>query len=1090
VRGSFTRVVGPLTALLVAGLIAAAARAEWKTFGPSDGIFGSTVTALLEDRDQVLWIGTNEGLVRCDGISVRNLAFADLSHGRAMDYIRAIAEDDSGAVWIATNDGVIRMSEAADSLVLITSESTGGGLAGNDVRSLWTAEPGVIWFGSARGLSRLDRTLSAWESFTMASTAGGLPGDQVNAVGVDDVGTVWVGTTSGAASYAQDRRTWRTYRASGTGQGPPSDVIAAVAPDRAGNVWFATDRGVARFSPGGNSWRVFSSLGTAEGPASLRGNAVLSDLSGDVWVATEVGASRYRPLTDRWSNYDRATTGGALSGTTINCLARGSTGRFWLGTFGAGVAMFDGSEWIHHRSGDPLGGPVRDYIHTVAVAPDSVLWVGTARGATCFDGRKWLSFTRSTTGSGLVGDDVQAILPVAAARRIMFGTTSGISILTVPDSTWTTYSRESTQAGLPDDWVTSLLRDSTGGVWAGTLSGLGRFDPVHNSWEGFTAASTSGGLLDERVNGGVCARDGTLWFCTASGVCELDPDDGTWRSFTTGSTEGAIEGQQVMAGLEDDGGNLWFGTDAGITRLNRETGRWESYSSRSTGGGLVPGGVRALCLDRRRRLWAGTAGGGASYFDGTRWVAYASAEQLASSFVYSMQGDRTGRLWFGTADGLTEHTLDLVPPVTVLTSHPPATMSARNVTLAYGAGFADSRGTWFSNRLEDGSWSAWSQETTWSEPGLPDGVHRFAVRARDLAGNVESPGVVWQVEIDASPPVPVIAYPAYGEVVRDSLTVRGEARDSRFDHYSLQVRAPADTSWRVILERRMAVTAGVLGTLDSRTIPDGACLLRLAISDNLGLEGVAQVPIVIDNQFPPAVLTSPATVSALDGGDVYSTDGRVHMAFPPGCFSRDTRVNVDPAGGAAAADAPDTPMRILARYLVSWAAAVLLKPCHITVTQPPDSLRPGETLHLYLAHGSGDLALVGSATERAPATYTAWVEEGGTYLLAAQVSDGGGHATLSSVVVSPRLGIYQPGWPGFAIGFDLSSSGDVTVAIFNRAGRCVARPLSRETRPAGRNTVPWDGRGEDGRVVPAGVYIVAIDTNGQNMRKWFSLVHG
>ncbi|MFH1566507.1 MAG: FlgD immunoglobulin-like domain containing protein, partial [Gemmatimonadota bacterium] len=64
------------------------------------------------------------------------------------------------------------------------------------------------------------------------------------------------------------------------------------------------------------------------------------------------------------------------------------------------------------------------------------------------------------------------------------------------------------------------------------------------------------------------------------------------------------------------------------------------------------------------------------------------------------------------------------------------------------------------------------------------------------------------------------------------------------------------------------------------------------------------------------------------------------------------------------------------------------------------------------------------------------------------------------------------------VSFDLSRAADVTVRVYSAAGRLervVARdlPLAR-----GRNTLTWNGRDEDGRVVASGLYVVVVTAGG------------
>ncbi len=59
----------------------------------------------------------------------------------------------------------------------------------------------------------------------------------------------------------------------------------------------------------------------------------------------------------------------------------------------------------------------------------------------------------------------------------------------------------------------------------------------------------------------------------------------------------------------------------------------------------------------------------------------------------------------------------------------------------------------------------------------------------------------------------------------------------------------------------------------------------------------------------------------------------------------------------------------------------------------------------------------------------------------------------------------------------LHESGPVRLRLFDVGGRCV-RTLLDEQADAGTRTVRWDGRGEDGRRVGAGLYVMRLDAGG------------
>jgi flagellar hook assembly protein FlgD len=71
---------------------------------------------------------------------------------------------------------------------------------------------------------------------------------------------------------------------------------------------------------------------------------------------------------------------------------------------------------------------------------------------------------------------------------------------------------------------------------------------------------------------------------------------------------------------------------------------------------------------------------------------------------------------------------------------------------------------------------------------------------------------------------------------------------------------------------------------------------------------------------------------------------------------------------------------------------------------------------------------------------------------------------------------------------DLPASAHASVTVLDIQGRRV-RTLVRGVLPAGRTTALWDGRGDDGRPVPSGVYFVRLNTRGWNRTARLVLLH-
>ena len=108
------------------------------------------ICALLQTRDGYLWIGTDRGVTRFDGVRFTDFLAAKtpgMSQGRTA--VQAMWEDSRGGVWVGTNAGVTRYDGARFS-TLTTRE----GLPSNAVMRIDGDETGAVWIYTRKGICR------------------------------------------------------------------------------------------------------------------------------------------------------------------------------------------------------------------------------------------------------------------------------------------------------------------------------------------------------------------------------------------------------------------------------------------------------------------------------------------------------------------------------------------------------------------------------------------------------------------------------------------------------------------------------------------------------------------------------------------------------------------------------------------------------------------------------------------------------------------------------------------------------------------------------------------------------------------------
>ena len=691
------------------------------------GLPQNSITAILQTRDGYLWLGTQEGLVRFDGVrfttfdSRNTPAFGD-------DWVQCLLEARDGTLWVGTMAGLARMRggeflppldgplastlidalhEARDGSLWVASDAgvfrlrdgkrssfgTAEGLPVPRVRAFATDASGTLWAGGPWGIAHLES-----ERFVPWTCSSGFPGG-VFSLSADPGGGLWAGTTSGLVHVrGHETRVW-------TEPGRPETSIARVLyPDRDGNLWLGTENGLLRFRDG-----QFLRHGTAEGLSSDRILSIAEDREGSLWIGTSDGGlnrikeQRIAIFTLRdgladdrmWSVFEdrggtlwAGTAVGTLHrlaagsdrfepfvslGTAIMCIAEDQSGALWIGTRGGGLVKLVGHR-IERIS--PEKGISARFVSSVLVDRSGDLWVGTM-------------------GSGLY--------------RLSRGR-------------WTSYRARD---GLGSDGVFSILEDRDGALWVGTFGG----GVVRVENGKLTRFTTADGLAHDVVMSAYQDADGTYWFATRGGLSRY-----SGGRFTTYRQREGLFHDAAQRVIEDGRGYFWLTSNRGVFRVSAS-----ELAAVASGSGKIPervtfttatGMIRAEC-------------------NGTQQGALRS---------------RDGRLWFPTVKGLAmadparielnpvapnvvvEHVLADGRPVT----GPRLPVETRHLEFQYTAlALRYPHDVRFRYRLEgfDKDWVDAAQRRTAYYTNLAPGNYRFRVRAANEDGVWNETGASVGLEI-------------------------------------------------------------------------------------------------------------------------------------------------------------------------------------------------------------------------------------------------------------------------------------------------------------------------------------------------------
>ena len=160
--------------------------------------------------------------------------------------------------------------------------------------------------------------------------------------------------------------------------------------------------------------------------------------------------------------------------------------------------------------------------------------------------------------------------------------------------------------------------------------------------------------------------------------------------------------------------------------------------------------VHEMILDKKGTVWVASWSGVYKY-DGKSWSSVTFEDGLPSSSVMTVFEDSRGRIWAGTMEGISLYhpDADLDNPQTYISEKDNIQTFAPNSESQFVFSGMDkwkhteADRLYYSHRIDQNEWSAFSTSNTAIYPNLPSGNHTFEVRAMDRNWNVDPTPDKW-----------------------------------------------------------------------------------------------------------------------------------------------------------------------------------------------------------------------------------------------------------------------------------------------------------------------------------------------------------
>jgi len=1027
---------------------------NWTNIKNFDGLIDNSVLSIGESNDGALWFGTQNGISKYEAGTWTNFTKQD---GLIHNTVLVVCGASNGAVWFGTAEGV----SCYHNNTWTPLNKDNSELIDNHIQAIFQSKDGSLWFGTPAGVSQFKS--GAWNSYTISE---GLIHDNVQAIYQTSDGAMWFGTKNGLSQLKNS--TWVSHT---TAQGLIGNNVQAILESSDNVLYVGTTNGVSKYI--NDLWMtlIWSEYNY---PFEYNTTSICESRDGSLWFGSDDwGVRRYH--NDKWLIYFWSQP---LSSGEIRAIFESSYGAVWIGT-SDGLSRYREPAWQTFTKDDGL---ISHTIYVVLAASDGTTWVGTEDGLSQYqvDIDYWTDYTRDN--SELIDNKVYTMLE-SSDGALWFGTfgnlefDTGGGVSQLHEGNWTDFTRAK---GLVSNHVFAIYESRDSSIWFGCRGGISRLkDGEMKPWK-----TLAGGNYPPDVMAISESDDGAMWFAVDEGVRRSY--NGSWEIIT--ATNSGLINNIVTSIYKSSDGALWFGTFEGVSRFHH--GDWKSYT---TSDGLAHNLVREIYGSSDGAIWFGTEGAVSRFQDGV-WETFSESTGLAYNIAYGIAESKDGIMWFGTWHGLTRLVPDRNPPFTFIDDGPENRIGTPTpMFIFHGVDYFTNQGDLSysfaaleSSIIPDSShWSPYSKITATQPEFQQNGAYKFYVRAKDKWGNVDPTPATRTFTVDITQPTAVIDFPARNDTIDQWIPIIGYAYDDSplkdFDYYGICYGTGATaifiTKWDTLVFKDTTEIRGDTLAIWNAEGLRGTYQLKLFARDTLGHTSQDTISIHIVDVI--------GEVKSRDGGYVEDLANNIEIYFPPNALPENTEIKISLVTDLD----PETDNNEFRRYA---GLAYDIMPKSITSKKPGTlSITYHDTNLVYITderklsifrynEDQKDWIVIGGTVYIEHNKITTAINQLGRYGLFEDLSDG----TQSSIanidcqprVFSPRGNVYNT---KTAISFELGKASNVTIKIYNTAGRLIRVLTQNEPMTHGIKVIDWDGREQQGNFCETGLCIVTIQAENK-----------
>lgn len=518
------------------------------------GLPSVAVTKVLQSKENYIWLGTYDGLLRFDGASFMLYNSGNVPSFSINDVI-SILEDHTGTLWIGTNGGgLLKYSDGH-------FRKNGGNLYQNEtITAIYEDKKGIVWAAGKNGIIKIGHGKVNYHKIPNFDKV------QATSITQDWNGNMWFGTVKNGIIFVKDGTD--EVINFGFADKLTDERITTLYTSRSHQIWVGTEAGLFQYQAD-STFKLFEFEGKL--PLNTRINAIYEDMQGSIWVATSDGLCRYRK-----GVVDVLTVIQGLPDNDIRSITADQEGCLWVGTYRSGLMRIKDGKFTNFTAHEGL---VNEAVNSIIQDSKNNLWLATDRGVSKYDGNSFINIVE-----GLPNAKVRDIIEDKKGR-IWFATYGGLVLY--ENGKMNIWNKKK---GLSDDQTRRLFIDSQDQMWIGTKAGIDLMT-TDGKFEHF---NTDDGLSSDYIMSIDESPTRGIMIGTNGGGLNLLKD----KEIKVIGTKQGLAGDVVFHAYEDTAKVLWIGTNGGLTRVEKN-----NFSQITEQDGLLSDKIFQIVEDSSGYMW-------------------------------------------------------------------------------------------------------------------------------------------------------------------------------------------------------------------------------------------------------------------------------------------------------------------------------------------------------------------------------------------------------------------------------------------------------------------------------------------------------